>query len=295
MKKSKKIYSLDELTKQAHLIGEELSHFDEAFEVSDLEAADMLEEFEEHAERFGRTKGVLRGRAIASKTMQKKYGRRWTAASKKSVMSPSSRAAKVGGKISNTFVNITIKRLTSNIAFSLPFAVFGHLALASNYQQALAEYLPVGVTISSVGLLSTGGYVIRFTDGIATDMIEINCTQIGYAEFVKALATDQFEVTRIRYSLDTAAHITQYQEPFALYTKSLFGTKQVKDFPIEMHKSPMQQQALILDIDQSFSVDKEQVIIGKIINDVVAATPVQLQLNFFISNYFKYNAKTILG
>lgn len=294
MKKTK-IFNLGELTKQAHLIGEELSHFDEAFEVSDLEAADMLEEFEEHAEKFGRTKGMLRGRAVASKTMSKKYGRRWTAAQKKQVSSPSMRSRNVGGRISNTFVNITVKRVTSNIANALPFAIFGHLALASNYQQALAEYLPVGVTIISITLLPSGGYAIRFSDGVAIDTIEINCTQIGYAEFVKALATDQFEVTKIRYALDTLAHATQYQEPFALYTKSLFGTKQVKDFPIEMHKSPMQQQSLILDIDQSFSVDKEQVIIGKIINDVAAAVPVQLQLNFFISNYFKYNAKTVLG
>lgn len=294
MKKTK-IFNLGELTKQAHLIGEELSHFDEAFEVSDLEAADMLEEFEEHAEKFGRTKGMLRGRAVASKTMSKKYGRRWTAAQKKQVCSPSMRSRNVGGKISNTFVNITVKRTTSNIVTALPFAVFGHLALASNYQQALAEYMPVGVSITSVQLLGSGGYAINYTDGIAVDRIEINCTQIGYAEFVKALATDQFEVTKIRYALDTLAHATQYQEPFALYTKSLFGTKQVKDFPIEMHKSPMQQQSLILDIDQSFSVDKEQVIIGKIINDVAAAVPVQLQLNFFISNYFKYNAKTVLG
>lgn len=294
MKKTK-IFNLGELTKQAHLIGEELSHFDEAFEVSDLEAADMLEEFEEHAEKFGRTKGMLRGRAVASKTMSKKYGRRWTAAQKKQVSSPSMRCRNVGGRISNTFVNITVKRVTSNIANALPFAIFGHLALASNYQQALAEYLPVGVTIISITLLPSGGYAIRFSDGVAIDTIEINCTQIGYAEFVKALATDQFEVTKIRYALDTLAHATQYQEPFALYTKSLFGTKQVKDFPIEMHKSPMQQQSLILDIDQSFSVDKEQVIIGKIINDVAAAVPVQLQLNFFISNYFKYNAKTVLG
>lgn len=294
MKKTKN-FSLGELTKQAHLIGEELSHFDEAFEVSDLEAADMLEEFEEHAEKFGRTKGMLRGRAVAAKTMSKKYGRRWTAAQKKQVSSPSMRSINVGGKISNTFVNITVKRLTSNIVSSLPFAIFGHLALASNYQQALAEYLPAGVTIMSITLLSSGGYAIRFTDGVVVDIIEINCTQIGYAEFLKALATDQFEVTKIRYALDTSAHATQYQEPFALYTKSLFGTKQVKDFPIEMHKSPMQQQSLILDIDQSFSVDKEQVIIGKIINDAVAVTPVQLQLNFFISNYFKYNAKTVLG
>lgn len=280
------------LIEEAHLLGNELNHFDEDLEVSDFEADEMLEEFEEHAERFQRTKGILKGRATAQKVMQRKYGNRFNAALKKAKNRAALRSSK--GIVVGAYVNLVVKRVSNNINSPLPVALFGTTFEASQYKQLLSEFMPSGVTIVKLEITSTGGFVFTYSNGTITDTITVECPQIPYSNFVRALQTDQFDVNKLRYSLaDPVTMLPQFQEPFQYYKKSLFGTKTVKDFPIEMHKTPMQQQNGILDIDMSFDVDKDTALICYVakLNNVLS----QFNLNLFIPNYFKYNAKSVMG
>lgn len=277
------------LLKNAHFLGEKLSHFDDYEDLTDSEALEMLEEFEDHAEKFGRNVGHAAGRSKAQRVMTAKHGNRF-----KSAQTKQSRGLlRTKGRNSqfNAYVNILVKRVSANIALPLPFIIFGVLQFATSYANIIGSYLPTGVTLTNVTQSATGGVILEFTQGANVDTVTIECNQVGYKQFLAALNTDQFDVGMMRYSLSDPTQLAQYQQLFQLGTKSLFGKASQTDFPIEMHKTPNQFQNAIIDIKQSWAQDKESFLVGNIID----AASLSINLNMFITNYYKYNAKSVLN
>lgn len=286
------------LLKQAHHFSEELNNFDDyeddyENDLEDGDALEMLDEYEDHVQKFTKRSGSpAQGRASANRHMSAKYGKKWNKAQAKG----KSRGlrGKTGSAQYNAYVNLIVTRTSANNAVALPFILFAANQLTVDYVDILKLYIPSGITLTSVTIDVSGNIVFTYADtatGLLIDTVVISCNQVAYASFMTALITDQFDCEKVRYVISDATQLSQFSQKFQWGKKSLFGQAKQNDFPVNMHKSPKDYQAGIIDIPQPFSVDKE----GFMAGNIIAVGGFSIELNLFITNYFKYNAKSVLN
>jgi len=190
----------------------------------------------------------------------------------------------------NAQFTIQIKRMTNLLNFSLPVPIFGTVERYERWASALAGLLPVGVTIANFA--SSGKtFVITFTDGISNDTIEITCSTIGYEAMLAALTTDTMKIKKIRYTISDVTKQEQFSQQITFYQKSLFGKNTGDNLTPDSYKVPSQNQNNLIDIDTTFTVDKDTTMVVNIADTNVAGFSVSL--NCFVSDYLKLNASNL--
>lgn len=97
-------------------------------------------------------------------------------------------------------LNITVTRRTSDIAFALPYILFGLNGYNSSYISTIKAYLPAGVTMVASTEAATGNVLLTYTLGADVDIIELSLTgsQISYSEFLQSMNSNFFKTQYIR-------------------------------------------------------------------------------------------------
>jgi len=87
---------------------------------------------------------------------------------------------------------ITVTRNTFFLLVPLPYCIWGALYVQSNFGAVLKDYLPPGITVTSVNN-EDGSITFSYTDGLETDTISISSPSasiISYLENVASLNTN---------------------------------------------------------------------------------------------------------
>jgi hypothetical protein len=183
--------------------------------------------------------------------------------------------------------SLLVTRNTRTLAVELPVPLFGAVDLESGYANALAQYLPTGITVSNVqyGIQSGKAFerilTISFTDGTNTDTVTISCKNMPYPSFLSAIQSDVFINSLTRYTLGNTANQDQYNAQFTVAKKSLFGKQESDDITPNAYKDPNQNQTNIVDINIPYGIDKNTtVILG-----FKHTTTGTVGLDFFVSSY----------
>lgn len=97
-------------------------------------------------------------------------------------------------------LNITVIRQSINLAFNLPYILFGLNGFQSSFISTIRPYLPAGVTMSASSDAATGDMLLTYTDGVNTDIVRITLTgsQISYMEFLENMNSNFFKTKYIR-------------------------------------------------------------------------------------------------
>lgn len=187
--------------------------------------------------------------------------------------------------------DILITRLTNNIPEDLDVAVFGFSPVESGYS-GLA--LPTtGGTLDVGGGTSVGlplNYNFTHTNGANIDTIQVSCNQLAYPSFLQSSAIDLYWIDNIRYSIDNAAVLDQFNNKFEFRVQSIFGKEEKNPLSVISFKKPENEQDTIIDIPIDVIMDKEKCIVMSI-SDTVA--PFEVTLSCFVRRFSKLNAKSL--
>lgn len=166
-----------------------------------------------------------------------------------------------GGKFASSNAvasfNMTVNRLTHTIHQTLPVFIGASDLLSNGYREALAGYLPAGVTLSAVQYGTNAGapFATRvsftFTEGVNTDKIEITCGTLPYPSFLAALNRNKMILSKLRINVpNVASASTQFSQNLTVYERTLFGKGATNDIQISGEFTPNQFQNGIVDIDE---------------------------------------------
>lgn len=125
-------------------------------------------------------------------------------------------------------LNITVLRVTANLAVPLPYILFGLQGFSSSFQSTLKPYLPSGVTCTATNSATTGNMVLTYTDGIVTDTIQISLSGglISYSEFLQSMNQNYFKTKYVRYEVaDDANRLSQQSQMINFGLLSALGQK----------------------------------------------------------------------
>jgi hypothetical protein len=192
----------------------------------------------------------------------------------------------------NAQFSLSVKRATNLINYSLPVPLFGTVERYERWASALAPLLPTNVVISTFA--SAGkSFVITFKDltTLAEDSVFIDCSTIGYDAMLAALTTDTMQIRKIRYTISDVSKQEQFNEPINFFQKSLFGRGTNDSLTPDTYRVPSQNQNNLVDIDTTFTVDKDTCVIVNLADTNVSGFTVGL--NFFVSDYKKLNASNL--
>jgi hypothetical protein len=99
------------------------------------------------------------------------------------------------------------------------------------------------------------------------------------------------KIKKIRYSISDVTKQEQFNEPINFFQKSLFGRGTNDNLTPDSFKVPSQNQNNLVDIDTTFTVDKDTTMIVNMADTNVAGFTVSL--NCFVSDYKKLNASNL--
>jgi hypothetical protein len=183
--------------------------------------------------------------------------------------------------------SLLVTRNSRNLTVELPVPLFGAVDLESGYVNALAQYLPTGITISNVqvGIASGKAFektlVISYTDGTDTDTVTVTCKNMPYPSFLKAILSDVFINSLTRYTLGNTANQDQLNAQFTVAKKSLFGKQESDDITVGAYKDPNQNQTNIVDVNIPYGIDKNTTVIMGFKHTTTGT----VALDFFVSSY----------
>ncbi len=98
-------------------------------------------------------------------------------------------------------LNITVTRVTANIAQDLPYILFDLNGYSSSFISTMKNYLPAGVTMTADADAATGDVILTYTAaGPLVDTVRISLTgsQISYSEFLQSMNSNFFKTRYIR-------------------------------------------------------------------------------------------------
>lgn len=106
-------------------------------------------------------------------------------------------------------LNITVTRETGNIAFPLPYILFGLQGFSSSYISTIKAYLPAGVLMVASVDPATGDVLLTYTLGANVDITRISLTgsQISYSEFLQSMNQNYFKTLYIRNEYQNNANL----------------------------------------------------------------------------------------
>ncbi len=278
--------------KTVHNKATSLEHYDEDYEdyeIEDYEQEAFEQEFFDTIEHF-KKKGLssTASRAQAHKKLSAKHGKKFgkaiTNAQKKSTNSPGSIGANPFYDAAAQF-DITVTRVSANIASSLTVPLFASLHFDAKYISVMGNYLPAGVTISSIAINATGDVVFTLTDGVGTDTIKVSCTQIPYITFINALNYTAMRLSKVRYALSDITKLAQFNQPFETYSKSIFGKHAGNGLSLAAVNDPKYLNNGVRDLDNTIDINNETAVIIGIINVVGFS----VCISSFVSGYNRTN------
>lgn len=172
------------------------------------------------------------------------------------------------------YTQIAAAALNAALQNALPFFLYGFNDFASGYKKIKSQFAinsnwsygrpgivgkddfsEFGFDATVLAELQTGDMVIPFTSalpGAGTTTLALNiirCSEIGYGSLIESLASDKFQFNGIRYVLDDALQIGQYNNQINFLHVSIFGATALNDFLVpNTSKIPNQFQNNIIDI-----------------------------------------------
>jgi hypothetical protein len=164
-------------------------------------------------------------------------------------------------------IDIVVTRLTTNLAgIDLPFAIFGFTFVPTQYFGLIST--PSGLTFS-VDVSNPLRLDFVWTNGIVTDRVRVSTTQTNYVSFLQGLASDMFQVEKVRMTLSDTTNTDQFNRSIELGEKTMFGKRSFNPIPVQSLKSPYQQQTNIIDLGTdekplNWGVDKNVVLLSQI-------------------------------
>lgn len=190
------------------------------------------------------------------------------------------------GNHTQALVDIIVQRIGINFG-DLPFGIFGYSFVPSQYNQLLN--VPTGLTLT-LDVSNPAQIDFVYTNGILTDRVRVSSTQNNYIAFLQGLASDMFNVAKIRIALSDTINLDQFSRVIELGEKTMFGKRQFTPIPANSLKSPFQFQPNVIDLgtDSSplnFGVDKNVVFISSI----KAVEGFTVTYSFFINNLERLN------
>lgn len=183
--------------------------------------------------------------------------------------------------------NIKIKRLTSNIPLSLPFALFAPQEAENGYQDLLS--------VTGGTLIVTGDNtkkIFTWTVGADVDAVEVTCPTYPYPSLLFASALDRLNVAKVRYSLGDATKVAQFDEDFTIVSRTLLGARSENKVSVGAYKRPEQFQSGIVDVNAGFGLDKQTAIINSIIN---AGAVFEINLSLFVPKIIRFDKRALRG
>ena len=189
--------------------------------------------------------------------------------------------------------NFSVTRLTSSIAgVNLPVVLFGAVESLSQYRRLIT--LPAGITLTSVAA-SAGGQALDFTytDGTNTDVVRVSCAEVPYPSFLGFVAGgDMFIMGAIRYRLNTATLIDQFNQEMRMTRASVFGAINQNPVNVAAYDTPETLKTYIVDVLQNFDIDKETSVVTSIIPSGTSGTPFSFTISGFIQKVYKDNTQS---
>jgi hypothetical protein len=190
------------------------------------------------------------------------------------------------GGHTQALVDIIVQRIGTNFG-DLPFGVFGYSFIPSQFNSLIN--VPPGLTLT---LDTSNPLQIDFvyTDGVNTDKVRVSSTQNNYIAFLQGLASDMFNVSKVRIALSDTTNLDQFSRVIELGEKTMFGKRQFTPIPANSLKSPFQFQPNVIDLgtDSSplnYGVDKNVVFLSSI----KAVNLFTVTYSYFINNLERLN------
>lgn len=244
-----------------------LEHYDE---VNDYEAENYENEFLETVEHFKKRNTPAAARQMAYNKLSQKHGPRFDAAIAKA--QSKSNTGRVG---SNPFYDaaaqfdIKVTRNTVNIPFALNVPLFGTMHYNAKYLSVMGNFMPNGVVFTSISVDALGRVVMVFTYTVTnvSDTLTVECTQVPYITFLSALNYNAMRLSKIRYAISDVTKITQFSQPFEVYSKTIFGKHGGNGISLASVNDPKSLNTGVRDIDNSIDVDNSTCIVVGIINE----------------------------
>lgn len=263
-----------------------LEHYDEDYETESFE-----EEYYETVEHFKKRLPQSQAMSAAINKMQAKHGVAKTGRlmDKVSRKNNTSAIGKSTAFDAAAQFDLTITRDTVNIPFALTIPLFASIHYNAKYLSVMGNYLPNGCSISAININAKGDVVftILYSVGSLTDTITVSCTQIPYITFLAALNYNAMRLSKIRYSISDITKLQQFNQPFEVYSKTIFGKHNGNGISLAAVNDPKYQQQGVRDIDNIIDLDNSTAVIIGMIN--VAGFSVSL--SSFVSTYNRISSK----
>lgn len=166
---------------------------------------------------------------------------------------------------------VQVKRITANIAESLPAPIFGAAEISAGFDGLLP--LPSGVTLTKLDFGMANGslsfrnkLVLTYSDGTnPPDSIEITCKQLPYPTFLNQLLGTGQAVGLTRISLSDSTQVAQFSANLKLLIRTGAGRINSDNLSASASKSPEQFQQGIVDIKQGYQVDRYTTLVSEIL------------------------------
>lgn len=195
---------------------------------------------------------------------------------------------------------LQIKRLTHDIAETLPIPLFAVIHSMTAYREMIAPYLPVGVTLSdiqiglmgsTVNLADANKVVLQFDDGVNQDLVEITTNGIPYPSHLQALYNTIYRMECIVYKISDSTKQEQFAALFQPWSKTVFGKQGSNELTINSFQNPYQFQNGLVEVNGSIDIDSETGIVVGVIDSGVNNFIVTL--NAFVSQFLRADRKML--
>jgi len=134
--------------------------------------------------------------------------------------------------------NIDVTRNSSNLAANLPVILWGFYEYQSSYTQVLT--LPSGITCSVAAAPNKTDLRFTYTDGDATDTIDVVCQELPYLNLLTASGRGLIELSKIRVSVPADTQLIQFNQKLETNRRSMFGKSSSDSIVPQALKSEMQ-------------------------------------------------------
>ena len=257
----------------------------EALLNSALESGAYESDFESLENAVGRSMGVKAAAAFRDRLNQMKFGN-------PRGNPPAKAFGAYDNKIENGAVagfTIVVERKTANIAQNLPVPIFGPVDRQAGYSAILGQLLPSGVTVKGMaygidsGISKSNILEINYTNGAADDTIVVSCAQNPYPVVLESIRTDLMRMNGVRLSLSNSSLVSQFDQQFNVYKRTLAGRTTSDSLTPNMFKDPQNFQNGIVDVKKQITIDKETTIVTGMINQAFS-----MSLNFYAGTLDKW-------
>lgn len=257
-----------------------LEHYDE---MADYETEAFESEFLENVEHFKKRMPESQARGAAYNKLSAKHGPKFKQAISQSQSKSGQRVGANPFYDAAAQFDITITRNSVNIPFALTVPLFASMHYNAKYLSIMGNFLPNGCSIQSIAVDPLGSVVftILYSVTTLTDTITVSCTQVPYITFLAALNYNAMRLSKVRYAISDITKLTQFNQPFEVYSKTIFGKHNGNGVSLASNNDPKSLNTGVRDIDNSIDVDNSTAIIIGMIN--VAGFSVTL--SSFVNSY----------